>query len=121
MGDAATPMAGAVNPDLAMLHSELIALVVELDAAVGRAKDASEVTGLLDEISEVNARITNVGRQLFTQQTVKITAGVAKVTAAKGEALAAVKKLESVKSVIQAVTKFLSLVDNVVGIAKLVI
>ncbi len=112
---------GAINPDLAQLHTELVALVGELDAAVGRAKDATEVTALLNEIAEVNARVTNLGRQLFTQQTARITAGVATVMEQKQAALNAVKKIESVKSVVEAVGKFLAVVDKVIDIAKLVL
>jgi chemotaxis regulatin CheY-phosphate phosphatase CheZ len=107
-----------VNPDLKQLHEQLVAVVAELDKAVGRATTASEVTALLDEISEVTARVTNVGRQLFTQQTDRITAGAQKVTDLHGETLEAIRKLESVNKVLKSVTSFLATVDKVVDLAK---
>lgn len=115
------PGSAAVNPELAQLHTALIALVAQLDQAVGNARDAAEVNTLLNEIAEVTARVTNVGRQLFTQQTAKITNGVANVMAQKQAALDAVKKFDSVKSVVDAIGKFLGIVDKVIDIAKLVI
>jgi conjugal transfer/entry exclusion protein len=111
----------AVNPDLAQLHAMLIALVSQLDSAVGSAKDAAEVKGLLDQIAEVNARATNVGWQLFTQQTAQITAGVTNVMTQKQAALDAIEKLESVKAVADAVGGLLSVVDQVIDVARLAI
>ena len=113
--------ASAINPELKSLHEELIAIVAELDAAVGRATTGAEVVTLLDEISEVNARVSNVGRQLFTAQTAEISDGVAAVKALHIDTAEAIKKLESIKKMVGAVTRFLAAVDKVVDIAKLIL
>jgi len=110
-----------VNPDLAALHSQLVKLVAALDAAVASAATKSQVTALLDEIAEVNARVTMTGRQLFTQQTAAITREAAKVSAAVPEVQKAIDQLDNLKEFVGAMTKFLKMVDKVLSVAKLVV
>ena len=111
----------SVNPDLASVHKQLISIVAALDAAVGRATTGAEVTALLDEIAEVNARVTSVGRQLFTQQTAQIKAKSEAVAAAADDAKKVIAELKDVKALVQGVTKFLAVVDKAVDAAKVVI
>ncbi len=115
---AGTP---AANPDLVALHRHLIDVVDQLERAIGRATTAAEVTAILDEIAEVNARVTSVGRQLFTQQTAQITSRVAAVTEAIAEVNRTIQDLESVKKLVQGVTRFLAIVDKAIDVAKTVI
>lgn len=117
----ARPSPAAVNPDLLAVHRQLISLVDELERAIGRAKTAAEVNAILDEIAEVNARVTTLGRQLFTQQTSQIATRAQAVADGVAEVKAAIQELENVKSLVQGVTKFLSLVDKLIDVAKLVI
>ena len=119
--DAKTTTPPSVNPDLKAVHNQLIAVANELEAAIGRAKTAAEVNAILDEIIEVNARVTTVGRQLFTQQTAQIRTRAEVVMAGVEEVKAEIKRLDGVKELVQNVTKFLGLVDRVVDMAKLVI
>jgi flagellin-like hook-associated protein FlgL len=119
--DAKTTTPPSVNPDLKAVHTQLIAVANELEAAIGRAKTAAEVNAILDEIIEVNARVTTVGRQLFTQQTAQIRTRAEVVMAGVEEVKAEIKRLDGVKELVQNVTKFLGLVDRVVDMAKLVI
>jgi flagellin-like hook-associated protein FlgL len=111
----------SVNPDLQAVHTELIAIASDLDTAVGRAKTAAEVRAILDELSEVTARVTALGRQLFTQQTARIRTLSRDVVEAKNDAKKAIKELDNVRSFIQGITKFLGLVDKLIDTAKLVI
>lgn len=110
----------AANPDLLSVHRRLIGLVADLERSIGRAKTAAEVNAILDEIAEVNARVTAVGRQLFTQQTRQIAARAKAVEDAVADVKKAVDELESVKKLVQGVTHFLSLVDKLIDVAKLV-
>jgi len=111
----------SANPDLATLHSQLIKLVGTLDNAVGTATTMSQVIALLDEISDVNARVNMVGRQIFTQQTAAITNAAAKVTEALPDIEAAISDLDRIQDFINGMTKFLMLVDKVLAVAKVVI
>ena len=74
----------------------------------------------MDELSEVNARVSMVGRQLFTQQTAQIKTRAEAVLAGIASTKAAIKQLDDVKSFIQTVSGFLGLVDKLLATAKLV-
>jgi predicted trehalose synthase len=111
----------ATNPDLAAVHSALVATVVKLDNAVGSATTSAQVTALLDEIAEVNARVTTIGRQLFTQQTDAIRTQSQAVLDATASVNAAIGQIEDITGFVQNVTGFLKLVDKVIGTAKLIV
>ncbi len=115
------PVPVGANPDLAKLHSDLVALVATLDRAVGKATTKSQVIALLDEISDVNARVNMVGRQLFTQQTAEITKAAGTVEAAIPDIEKAIADLDKLQDFINGMTKFLKLVDQVLAVAKVVI
>lgn len=119
--DGANSAVPAINADLKTVHTELIGLALKLDTAVGKAATAAEVNAVLDELTEVNARVTIIGRQLFTKQTVAITKAAQHVLDAIDETKKAIKKLDDIKGFIKTVTKFLGLVDKLLGVAKLVI
>ena len=111
----------AVNPDLKAVHTELVALSRQLDEAVGRAQTSAQVNAILDELIEVNARVTTVGRQLFTQQTERIRKNSAAVVKAAADARRAVEQLDRIKDFIGSITKFLTLVDKLVDMSKLIL
>ena len=108
------------NPDLVAVHRSLVTLVQGLDAAIGRARDAAEVTAILDGIAEVNARVTSVGRQLFTRQTADVAALAGQVAAAVPEVEQAIERLEGVRGLVDGMTSLLGVVDRLVGVARLV-
>jgi hypothetical protein len=111
----------AVNPDLRAVHTQLIALARSLDEAVGQARTSAEVNAILDEIVEVNARVTNVGRRLFTRQTEAIQEAAQAVMDSTAEAEDAIGELEDVQGFIEGITHFLGVVDKLVDTAKLVL
>jgi hypothetical protein len=111
----------SVNPDLRAVHTELIAIARELDLAVGNAQTSAQVNAILDELLEVNSRVTAVGRQLFTQQSQRIRTASEAVLAATADAEKAVQQLDDVKTFVQGITKFLSLVDKLIDISKVVV
>ena len=107
------------NADLSALHRQLISLVSDLESALSSADSTATVDAVVNEISEVNHRVTMVGRLLFSQQTEKIRAATEKVNGAIAQTKAAIKKLESIKAFATAMTTFLALVDKAIDIAKL--
>lgn len=117
-GAATTP---SVNPDLKAVHTQLVAVANELEASIARARSAPEVNAILDELIEVNARVTSIGRQLFTQQTNQIKTKADAALAAVAEVKQVIKQLQGVKEFVQGVTKFLGVVDKAIDVAKLVI
>src|SRR4051794_22597799 len=111
----------AVNPDLKAVHTRLVEIARELDSAVGQAKTEAEVDALLNEISEVSSRVVAVGRQLFKQQTDQISRLSKDVLDGTAAAQKSIAQLDNVKGFILGMTRFLTLVDNVVDQAKLIL
>lgn len=115
-----TPPPG-VNPDLAAIHASLIARMQDMQAALAKAADAGEVIAILDQITEINARVTAVGARMFAQQSDALAALSQHVLAAGEEAGRASARLDGLVGAIQSVTKFLALVDEAIGLAKAMI
>lgn len=118
---AATATPPAVNPDLKQLHTALVELVAKLNASIGQANTAAQVTAITDEIAEVNARVVSVGSQLLTQQTASITRKADAVAKAIPDVEAAIAKFDDLRAFVGGVTKFLSIVDKAIDVAKLVV
>ena len=118
---AATAAPPAVNPDLKAVHTALVELVADLNASIAQATTAAQVIAITDEIAEVNARVTSVGRQLLTQQTAAITRNAGAVAKAVPDVEAAIKKFDDLRAFIGGVTKFLAIVDKAIDVAKLVV
>ena len=76
---------------------------------------------IADEMSEVNARVTSLGRQLLTQQTDEIKRQSEAVLAEIPAIEKAVKQLDDLQKFIETTTAFLKVVDKAIGVAKLVI
>jgi hypothetical protein len=118
------PGAGAppsVNPDLKAVHTQLVAIASELDSAVGEATTAAQVDAILGELSAVTARVVAVGRELFKMQTAAITDLSKDVIKAAAVAKKDIKQLDDIRTFIQGMTGFLSLVDQLIGQAKLIL
>ena len=113
--------APAANPDLVQLHAQLVVVVQRLDAAIGDAMNAGQISAISDEITEVNARVTNIGRQLLRKQTATITRLVGEVTAAIRDVEQTIAEVDDLKVFVNGMTDFLKLVDQVVDAAKLVV
>lgn len=107
------------NPDLDKLHGQLIDLVDELTQQQERAQTVEAVKAIGREISEVNHRVTLVGQLVFKAQTARITAAVKRVNDGKKALNKAIKEIEKLNAFLNAVTRFLALVDKVIDTAKL--
>lgn len=116
---AGTP--SAVNPDLKAIHNALIELVAKLNASIPNDATSTQVNAITDEIAEVFARVAAVQRQLLTQQTAAITRNAQAVTKAIPAVEAAIKKFDDLRAFVGGVTKFLSVVDKAIDVAKLVV
>ena len=118
---AAAAVPPAVNPDLNAVHTALVELVASLNTSIAQATTAAQVVAITDEIAEVNARVTSVGRQLLTQQSAAITRNAQAVAKAIPDVEAAIKKFDDLRAFVGGVTKFLAIVDKAINIAKLVV
>jgi len=109
-----------VNPDLQALHATLVEQVALLSKQVGRAKDAAAVRALVNEINELNHRVTQVGALLFARKTRRLANAVEKVRDAEQEVKAAIRKIDDVSEFLKTLSGFLALVDRAIRTAKLV-
>jgi hypothetical protein len=111
----------APNATLAQTHKELIGLIVDLNAALTTATTLEQVEAILNEITEVNHRISLIGRLLFKQNTEAMTKAAAKVSGAIGETRKAIKKLDDIKAFAKSIASFLGFVDKLIDLAKVVL
>ena len=118
MTNGAPPVA---NPDLTAVHTSLIRMVSKLNDAIADAKTSSEVKVITDEIAELTGRVNAIGRQLLTQQTDQIAEASRNVLAQVPEIEAAIGQIEDLQAFVENVTSFLRVVDEAIGVAKLVI
>lgn len=118
---AAKALPSSVNPDLSAIHTSLVKLVAVLNASIGDATTGAQVVAITDEIAEVNSRVAAAGRQLLTQQTTAISDNAAAVAMAIPDVEAAIKKFDDLRAFVGGVTKFLSIVDKAINVAKLVV
>lgn len=108
----------ASGGNLADAHSELVALVARLDAAVGDARDAAEVRALTARIAETDRRVTSIGRALLAEQTAGLSAAAAEISAAIPRVEEALDRLGGMQAALGAVTDVLRLCDKAIGIAR---
>jgi len=106
-----------VNTDIKTIHTDLIAIAAGLDEAVGRAKTVDEVNGLLEQLADVNHRVTALGRKLFAQQTAGIHQAATKVMEATEQTKKDVAELDKISDILANVPKFLGLVDKLLAVA----
>lgn len=109
-----------INTDLQKLHKTLIAQVDQLSKQVSKAPDTATVRALLNEINEVNHRVTQVGALLFAKQTKRLTTAVGKIIDTEAETRTAIKNIEDVAGFLKAMSGFLALVDKAIDTAKIV-
>lgn len=107
------------NPDLDGLHDLLIAANERLNNSLDTITDPDIAQGVVTEMREVVHRIDLVQSLLFTASSGRITAAVDKVKAANADLSAALKSISDLTATVKAVTKFLTLVDKAIDLAKL--
>jgi hypothetical protein len=115
-GDAAR---SSINVETRKLHQSLIAQVQALSARLGDTTDPAEAEALLGEIQQVNFRVMTAGSLLFKQTTAVIDARIADVVKASDDLQASLDQLKRINDLVRATTKFLGVVDKVLGAIKL--
>lgn len=108
------------NADLVAIQQALIALVLDLNASLSTAKTVDDVDLILLEISEVNHRVSLVGKLLFRQQTDEIVEAAGAVKDAIKQTKEAIAEAESFTEYANQMASFLGLVDKVIDLAKIV-
>lgn len=114
------PLSGdSKNPDLQMMHSDLIALVRSLEQSIDIAPSAAEIAAITEQMAEVNTRVTALGRVLFAQQTEEIARQAKAVAEAMPGIEEEIADFQNCQRMVQSVTALLGTVDNVVRVATL--
>ncbi len=113
------PTGASTNPDLQMMHSDLIALVRSLEQSIDTAPTAAAINAITEQLAEVNARVTATGRVLFAQQTDEIAHHVKAVTAALPGIEREIADLQNYEGMVRSVTALLGFVDEAVRVATL--
>ena len=108
------------NAELVAIHQALIKLVFDLNESLGTARTVDEVDLILLEISEVNHRVSLVGKLLFRRQTDKIVEAAEAVKDAIKQTKAAIAEAENFKAYAEQLASFLGLVDKVIDMVKIV-
>jgi hypothetical protein len=113
-----TPM--SVNPDLDHLHDLLIAASEQLRRSLDHITDPDLADGVVTEMREILHRIDLVQSLLFTAASNHVASAVQKVDAANADLTASLETIGSLTTLVNTVTKFLTLVDTAIDLAKVV-
>lgn len=108
------------NESLEALHRALIQLHDQLSNAINQVDDIDAKEAVFREMLEISHRVALIGQLLFKQRTDAMDTALAEIEGAEVELKAAIAQLDAVNDFIKTVTRFLSLVDTVIDIAKLV-
>ncbi len=81
--------------------------------------DAQVRRALLNELTEIMARVQMVGAVLFAEQSVQLDAKAAAVKIATTKVNKAIRDMQSMRDLLGAISGFLALVDEAIDLAKL--
>lgn len=107
-----------INTDLDEVRDELVAANEQLKKSLDTMTDPDLAQAAVTEMGEVLHRIDLVQSLLFTAASDKIAVAVAKVHDANTALTASLSSITSVTSLVKSVTSFLTLVDKVIDLAK---
>ena len=106
------------NPDLAMMHRQLVGLVTKLDLAIDDAVDAAQVKVLTEQIEQTNVRVSAIGRELFARSSEEISATAVVLSSKFPEIEEALANLAKIDALVTGVTGMLKLADAAVELAR---
>jgi hypothetical protein len=118
MATTAADAATTKNTDLDQLHDMLIAANEQLNSSLDDNDDPDIAKATITEMREVLHRIDLVQSLLFTAASNDITTAVAKVANANALLTKSLDSITSVTKLVNAVTSFLTLVDQAIDLAK---
>jgi len=107
------------NPDLVAMHRDLVGLVHRLEESIDFAPDAPTIAAITEQMADVNARVTSIGRVLLAAQTKEITRHAKAVSEAIPAVENEVKNLQDCKRLVSSVAALLGTVDEAVRVATL--
>lgn len=107
-----------MNTTLRELQVILANRVLLLSKQLDNVSNPSEAKKILDEMQEFNHRVILVGGLLFCQQSHDLDKKAEAVRRAKGKVDRAIKDIADLANMLQVVSDFLALADEVIDLAK---
>lgn len=107
-----------MNDSLRILQDTLVKQHKKLRDAIPGAADAAARQALLTEMSEITHRVQIVGSLLFKAQSQALSDKVAEVNKATRQVNAAIAQIQKLKDLLDAMSGFLTLVDEAIDLAK---
>ena len=110
-----------MNKNIKMLHEQLIKANLNLSERLGKTKTKGDAEAILNEMQEINHRVMLAGRFLFKKSSAEIDKNTQPVLDACADLDQAMKKIEKISDLIQAVGKALTKVDEALDKLKLIL
>jgi hypothetical protein len=107
-----------MNQELQQLHDSLIAQHQALLNKLDEAKDPDEGQTIITEMQEILHRIDVVQGLLFRETTTALKNSLQKLDEADADLTNALKNAETAADIVKGVSKFLTLVDKAIDLAK---
>ncbi len=107
-----------LNPDLARIQRELVALVHRLEFGMDDVSSPEAATALSDAIVEADAREKAVFRVLMAARTDDIETVAAQVSARIPDVERAIEDLADLQAFVSGITALLGTVDRAIGLAR---
>lgn len=112
-------MPSKINPDMRAVQAELLKRFAQLQKVLDSTTNFDAAQAIVREMQELNHRVTVAGSLLFASKSSALSAKVATVRTASNKASKAIREYSAVKDIMDAITGFLGLVDEVIDFAKL--
>ena len=103
------------SDELADAHSELLALVRRLEAAMDDAATPEAIGVLSDGIVDANARATRLGARLLVARTDEVRANACAVSTAIAEVEGALDDVSDQRRLVAGVTQLLGVADQAIA------
>jgi|APIni6443716594_1056825.scaffolds.fasta_scaffold39900_2 hypothetical protein len=110
-----------MNLNLRELQLILLDRVRLLSKQLDNVTDPDKAKKILDEMQEFNHRVTLVGGMLFCQQSQELDNKIDAVRQEKSKVDRAIRDIDNLTNMLQIASNFLSLVDEVIDLAKMIL
>lgn len=107
-----------MNSSLRQLHFILADHVQLLSKQLDNVTDPNEAKKILDEMQELNHRVTLVGGLLFLEQSQDLDNKIEAVRLANSNVDGAIRNIADLANMLQVISDFLALVDEAIDLAK---
>jgi 23S rRNA C2498 (ribose-2'-O)-methylase RlmM len=107
------------NESIRDLQSMLLRQLKRLHDSLDDVTDANRAQAIVREMQEINHRIALTGSLLFAAQAEELDGKVSEVSKATRKVNAAIANLKNTQAFLEAMSEFLSLVDEAIALAKL--